>query len=200
MSGTSSSEAANPQVRCMDSKRNAPVRDMEDSHTLLPCPFCGGEAHTIEPARYGKSWGVRCECGAFLGFEHTEAEAIAAWNTRTELENGVERSRTEYTPLTDEQVRKAIFNGSTYASYDGCTYHASGIRPQAIADELNAELGSGTCHIVKTWSDSDYNEDWRYRCSECGCFIDVYERDPETGDVINAANYCPNCGAKVVKE
>ena len=51
---------------------------------LLPCPFCGGEAHTIEPARYGKSWGVRCECGAFLGFELTEAEAVEAWNTRAE--------------------------------------------------------------------------------------------------------------------
>ena len=51
---------------------------------LLPCPFCGSEAHTIEPARYGKSWGVRCECGAFLGFEYTEAEAIATWNSRAE--------------------------------------------------------------------------------------------------------------------
>lgn len=52
--------------------------------TLKPCPFCGGEAHTIEPARYGKRWGVRCECGAFMGFKHTEAEAIKAWNTRAE--------------------------------------------------------------------------------------------------------------------
>ena len=51
---------------------------------LLPCPFCGGEAHTIEPARYGKSWGVRCECGAFLGFYFTEAEAVEAWNTRAD--------------------------------------------------------------------------------------------------------------------
>lgn len=52
--------------------------------TLKPCPFCGGEARTIEPARYGKRWGVLCECGAFIGFKHTEAEAIKAWNTRTE--------------------------------------------------------------------------------------------------------------------
>jgi DNA-directed RNA polymerase subunit RPC12/RpoP len=56
-----------------------------------------------------------------------------------------------------------------------------------------------TCRIVKTWSDSDYDEDWRYRCSECGCPIPVDERDPETGDVISAANYCPNCGRRVVE-
>lgn len=55
-----------------------------------------------------------------------------------------------------------------------------------------------TCHIVKTWSDSDYVDGWRYRCSECMCFISVNECDPETGDVISAANYCPNCGWEVV--
>lgn len=55
-----------------------------------------------------------------------------------------------------------------------------------------------TCHIVKTWSDSDFVDGWRYRCSECMCFIPVIERDPETGDVISAANYCPNCGRRVV--
>ena len=54
---------------------------------LLPCPFCGGEAHTIEPARYGKRWGVLCECGAFMGFKRTEAEAIQAWNTRKPMQN-----------------------------------------------------------------------------------------------------------------
>lgn len=43
--------------------------------------------------------------------------------------------------LTAEQVRKAIFNGSSYASYDGAKYYADGISMQAIADELNAMLG-----------------------------------------------------------
>lgn len=71
----------------------------------------------------------------------------------------------------------------------------SGYTPEQAVE---ATLGRGTCSIVKTWSDSDYDEDWRYRCSGCGCFIPVNERDPETGDVISAANYCPNCGAKVV--
>lgn len=56
-----------------------------------------------------------------------------------------------------------------------------------------------TCRIVKTWSDSDFVDGWRYRCSECMAFIPVNERDPETGDVISAANYCPHCGAKVVE-
>lgn len=63
---------------------------------------------------------------------------------------------------------------------------------------IEATLGRGTCHIVKTWSDSDYVDGWRYRCSECMCFIPVIERDPETGDVISAANFCPNCGRRVV--
>lgn len=43
--------------------------------------------------------------------------------------------------LTAEQVRTAIFNGSTYTSYDGAKYYADGIGMQAIADELNATLG-----------------------------------------------------------
>lgn len=102
--------------------------------------------------------------------------------------------------LTAEQVQAAIFSHSSCAGRVDGKYFAEDIRMQAIADELNAELGSGTCSIVKTWSDSDYVDDWRYRCSECGCNIPVNERDPDTGDVINAANFCPNCGCKVVGE
>lgn len=54
---------------------------------LKPCPFCGGDAHTI--IRVGAS-GVSCE-----GRDHfvrayggTEAEAIAAWNRRSSPTEG----------------------------------------------------------------------------------------------------------------
>ena len=58
--------------------------------------------------------------------------------------------------LTAEQVRAAIFNGSGYASFDGAKYYADGIGMQAIADELNATLGSGTCKVESMHG---------YRCS-----------------------------------
>ena len=104
---------------------------MSDETTLLPCPFCGGEAS--KRLFYGARYGVYCdECDARVGgLFNTEAEAIAAWNTRA-----------THGTLTAEQVRKAIFAGSAYASYDGAQYYANGIDMQAIADELNAELGN----------------------------------------------------------
>lgn len=79
---------------------------------------------------------------------------------------------------------------------------------QAIAATLGHSLNNpsmsetlseqGTCHIIKRLSDSDFIDDWKYLCSECGCFIPVNERDEDTGDVISAANYCPNCGRRCV--
>lgn len=109
--------------------------------------------------------------------------------------------------LTAEQVRKAIFNGSAYASYDGAKYYADGINMQAIADELNTRaddykqaaeywqrmyeqtFAEQTCRSV----DPDFPF---FECSECGCNAVVGYGS--SGDGL--PNYCPNCGAKVVSE
>ena len=58
---------------------------------LLPCPFCGGEDLEIDHAptydvRHPDVYEVHCvECGGRGGEGWTEAEAIAAWNTRAEM-------------------------------------------------------------------------------------------------------------------
>lgn len=54
---------------------------------LKPCPFCGGAkvlvSQTID--QMGPNWYATCcqNTCAFIGYFVTQAEAIAAWNTRT---------------------------------------------------------------------------------------------------------------------
>ena len=67
--------------------------------TLLPCPFCGGEAHAYK----NNWWHVACErahnCCVTMSAFATEAEAIAAWNTRACCEEGA-------VPMTEENMAK----------------------------------------------------------------------------------------------
>ena len=120
---------------------------MSDNRTteLLPCPFCGRVAKTGK----GLFWYVHCtECPAELGTNcdydgnpegeySTEEQAVSAWNTRA-----------AHGTLTAEQVREAIMSVDRWEKPMGNTGLTNThliIRDdawQAIADELNAELGS----------------------------------------------------------
>jgi len=53
------------------------------SDTLMPCPFCGGEAQWISGGE--KCWWSEClSCCAQSDAKATKADAIAAWNRRAE--------------------------------------------------------------------------------------------------------------------
>lgn len=84
--------------------------------------------------------------------------------------------------LTAEHVREAIFNNSSYASYDGVRYYADGINMQAVADELNTRIEQ-TCNLIE-----DGN---LLHCSNCGGAAEK--------QLWTYWNYCPNCRAKVIK-
>ena len=144
---------------------------MSDETTLLPCPFCGGEARHYEPGPIEHH--IECtnpKCYAVTHGWSTEVEAIAAWNTRA-----------AHGTLTAEQVSKAVYAHSIHADCADADW-------QAIADELNAALGGGECENVAP----DYLD---FLCSKCG-FVHYHSDENDAGDG-NDWNYCPNCGKAV---
>lgn len=82
--------------------------------------------------------------------------------------------------LSASQVSNAVYAHSIHADCADADW-------QAIADELNATLGRGTCHITDSgpWGHP-------YVCSACGASF-----DPEVYD--GEFNYCPNCGRHIVE-
>lgn len=71
--------------------------------------------------------------------------------------------------LTVEQVLDAIFNGSSYASYDGVKYYASGIDMRAIADELNAAIMSEYIYATDGWR--RWTGEEIVRCRDCAYIL-----------------------------
>ena len=122
-----------------DTIRNEAMDDgllVTDNRTteLLPCPFCGSNK-AFPNIELGKHWVECSECAAESGCYRTEAEAIAAWNTRA------------HGTLTAEQVRECVQHVYSEGYNDGSVHRSHGIEEtdwQAIANELNAELGIGS--------------------------------------------------------
>ena len=142
---------------------------MTDNRTteLLPCPFCGSNK-AFPNIELGKHWVECSECAAESGCYRTEAEAIAAWNTRA------------HGTLTAEQVRECVQHVYYEGYNDGSVHRSHGIEEtdwQAIADELNAETrrmnpeSTGT-HIM---------------CDDCGGYIGTAE------EIAEQIIHCRNC-------
>lgn len=169
---------------------------MSDETTLLPCPFCGGEAHISDDysSKRGMVYSVWHDCPAGGGYHpygqgvgvlqvtsawfSSREEAIAAWNTRAEL--------------VDCGICKFY-----HADIQLCEY---GIPPcskfERRAVERVVELGSGTCEVECFDDGTDEGMDgelfsyapptWYLSCGH-------------TAQGTEMPNFCPNCGARIRK-
>ena len=184
---------------------------------LKLCPFCGGEAHTYK----NNLWHVACErahngCVTMSAFI-TEAEAIAAWNTRADY-HGYEQaaieaweSIKEWNTRTPEQAIAATLGSERHAyeqritgdgsdwgeimtdAFDSLMSSASeSCTPdemRALESHISATLGGGECDMVIVSNTQDVR-----KCSACGKLTRFdYPLDRDQ------LNYCPKCGAMVRK-
>jgi len=97
--------------------------------------------------------------------------------------------------ITAEQVRKCVQHVYLEGYSDGSVSRGAHIDEtdwQAIADELNAELGNGTCEWVLEHSGTLFD---KWRCSECG-YLFVEPRCVQGYNDIDP-NFCMKCGKAV---
>ena len=169
-------------------------------------------------------------CGAHFN-TYTEAEAIAAWNTRAYLnpdglpmgltisdngnllnwrgENYVKQGMLGEQPAksgADALSRRARDMARNIQGNLGrCLYRRKDVAEMEevsetlmeLADELNAELGSGTCTMSIGKSRIGDDEIESFVCSICGYEMFRQYTFGNDGEFVSypEPNYCPHCGA-----
>lgn len=161
-------------------------------HDDLPSMEHGEEVVRCRGCKYYDDYTGCCTRRDYVAPIASTPDGFCAWGERKTINKTGDivtyDNRAAGGTLTAEQVRKAIFNGSSYASYDGAQYYANGIDMQAISDELNSRA-ERTCEVeVRESAWGGYTR----HCGNCGADLDC--------DTRNKQNYCPHCGAKVVGE
>jgi hypothetical protein len=94
----------------------------------------------------------------------------------------------EMTELTADDVRDLIERHSSWVIGNNRCFHNGAY--EAIADELNATLGRGTCKLV--YGENDHGDDGWW-CQSCGGWFAASFRHTGRDNIINP-NYCQNCG------
>ena len=162
---------------------------------LMPCPFCGAIAEIASNKKEVACLG----CEALGPFCDTEAEAIAAWNTRAERGDS----------YTREDVESAFVSGYSLGTLP------AGSDPrwdqnETTPEEEMAEFGWVRERTCRNIAEPDEMSDEPFTCSECGArgpYGDgIYHiggsKKNEDGSVAfwdawPVYKYCPNCGRKV---
>ena len=191
---------------------------------LLLCPFCGGEAHTYK----NNLWHVACEnannsCVTMSAFI-TEAEAIAAWNSRAAMEF----DNWFYLPKPKEPIVEVT---GTMHAWDGTKVKTDvfyQVQEQAVinwAKELDERIIKRICEVwnsradyhgyeqaaieawesIKAWNSraertcKQEERGWGTEGDHARVWL-TCGHDCMVPTVQDLPNYCPNCGCKVVGE
>lgn len=166
---------------------------------LLPCPFCGGEANTLHrPHVIDWRYSVGCnddECRGFIGLSwlyKTEAEAIAAWNSRAAMEF----DNWFYLPKPKEPIVEVT---ETTHAWDGTKVKTDvfyQVQEQAVinwAKELDEHIIKRICEVWNSRAERTCKQSRLFNLVWSECSSESYEWHGN-----ELPTYCPNCGCKVV--
>ena len=123
---------------------------------LLPCPFCGGEAESID---FFPRFFVKCKnCGANTGFHLNISNAIEAWNERnpsekpnssSQIPEVVETGNCKYLPKLTRSDIKKMFKPLQWEELEKRTTYEDGFTEVYRSAESNLFFGMLKFHIFK---------------------------------------------------